>query len=316
MKILVTGSIAYDLLLTYDGSFSDAIDPAHLDELSMAFVTPRFAKHHGGTAANIAWNLRFLNQMPLVVGTVGHDGGPYLSLLEERGIPVQRIETLREHATSTAIIGTDSRERQITFYHPGADAAGQWPEELDEDREDIAFAVVGPRDAKMMINAVDWCQKFRIPFLFDPGQQVMAFGEDDLLKAIRASRGVIANAYEWQLLSQRTGFSANAILKETHMLIITQAEDGLTIYSPKEEIVIPACRPDRVVNPTGAGDALRAGFLTGLAAGWDLRQCGQLGASMASFVVEQEGTLIGNLDAQDVFSRAQLTYGDVLPALS
>ena len=316
MKILVTGSIAYDLLLHYDGSFAKSIDPAHLEELSMAFVTPRFAKHHGGTAANIAWNLRLLNQVPLVVGSVGDDGGEYLSLLEGRGIGVEYIDRLPKHATSTAIVATDSHERQITFYHPGADAHGTWPEKLLDEREEISFAIVSPRDPQMMLKACDWCIKYGIQYLFDPGQNMMAFGQEELLHALRGSRGVICNAYEWQLLSQRTGFSTDAMLQETHLIVITTGENGLSIHTEKNNIVLPACKADKVLNPTGAGDALRAGFLTGLSQGWNLNQSGQLGASLASFVVEQDGTLLDYIDLGHVLGRAEVTYGEALPVLT
>ncbi len=314
MKILVSGSIAYDLLLQYDGSFPEAIDPAHLDELSMAFVTSRFARHHGGTGANIAWNLKLLNQDPLLVGTVGNDGGAYTALLEEKGIATNRVEVQRAHVTATAIVATDSGEHQITFFHPGADAAGSFPD-LSEERDDVGVGIISPRDARVMVQAVAWCQQYAVPYLFDPGQQVMALSEEELVRAIDKSAGVIANAYEWSLISKRTSFSIEQLLEHAPFLIITQAEDGFTIYNSKGQIVLPACKPEKVMNPTGAGDAFRAGFLTGMSAKWGLKQCGMLGASVASFVVEQEGTLLDKLDLNDVLSRAETAYGEALPAL-
>ena len=314
-KILVTGSVAYDLLLSYDGSFAEAVDPAHLNELSMSFVTPRFSRHHGGTAANIAWNLRLLNQDPLVVASVGRDGGEYLALLEDRKIPTNFMETIPSHATPTAIIATDNKERQITFYHPGADAHGVWPEKLADERDDIDYAIIAPRDARSMAEAGEWCKKFGVQYLFDPGQQVLAFEQDALLKCIGESRGIICNAYEWQLLSERTGFSTDAILGETHLLIITHGDEGLSLYTKKENITLPACKAEKMVNPTGAGDALRAGIVAGLAAKWTLRQCGQLGASLASFCVEHEGTLMDKIDVEEVYARAEGTYGEKLPEL-
>lgn len=314
MKILVTGSIAYDLLLTYDGSFADAIDPLKLDQLSLAFVTPHFAKHHGGTGANIAWNLRLLNQSPLLVGTVGSDGGSYTSLLKERGIPIDHVESLGAYATSTALIATDSKERQITFYHPGADSQGTWPE-LSNEREDIAYSIVSPRDARLMLEAMQWCEGFAVPYVFDPGQQVLAFSEDELHRAIRGSKGVIANDYEWSLLSERTHLSISEFLSVAPFLVVTHADEGLTLYAPEGEKVLPACKAEKVVNPTGAGDGLRAGLLTGLAAKWPLPKAAQLGAALASFVVEQEGTLIDRVDLNEVLGRAEVTYGEPLPTL-
>ncbi len=314
MKILVTGSIAYDLLLHYEGSFPQSIDPRDLEHLSLAFVTPRFARHHGGTGANIAWNLKLLGQDPLLVGTVGEDGGAYRALLTERGIGVEYIQRLPSHATSTAIVATDSHEHQITFYHPGADAHGAWPD-MSAEREGLACAIVSPRDAQAMGQAMRWCETFKLPYIFDPGQQVLSFSDQELMHAVERSAGVITNAYEWSLLSGRTSLSTAAILERVPFLVITYGEQGLTVFTKKSPIVIGACSPDLVVNPTGAGDALRAGFITGLAAGWEPAQCGRLGASLASFVVEQEGTLLDTLDPDEVWERAERAYGDKLPEL-
>lgn len=314
MKLLVTGSIAYDVLLHTEGSFVDAIDPEHLSELSMAFVTPRLERHYGGTGANIAWNMRLLNQQPVLVGTVGNDGGAYTTMLQEKGIDTTYIQKLRKHVTATAIVGTDADERQITFFHPGADAAGTWPD-LQTERPGLMFGIVSPRDVHMMAAACQWCEAAQVPYLFDPGQQVMQFGDDELQRCIRASTGVICNAYEWELFSQKTGYSIDALLKEIKLLIVSHGEEGVTAYTPKEALPIPACRAEKVLNPTGAGDALRAGILTGLGAGWQLRQALQLGASLASFVVEQEGALVENVDVSAVLARAQATYGEALPVL-
>lgn len=311
--ILVTGSIAYDQLLSYDGSFLDAIDPQQLQTLSVSFVTPRFVRHHGGTGANIAWNLKLLNQSPLLVGTVGADGGEYLSILKERGIETRHIQTIADRATSTAILATDSGERQIVFFHPGADGHGSWQENLAAERKDIAMAVISPRDVQKMMAGVDWCAENAVPYIFDPGQQVMGFGRDEVMRAVRRSRAVICNEYEWQLLSERTGLSETSILESTPLLIVTRGEKGVYIHDQEGRLEIPACTPDQVVNPTGAGDALRAGFLAGMAAGWDLLQCGRLGAAMGSFVVEQEGTLLSHLDLEGVRARVEKNYGEKMP---
>jgi adenosine kinase len=314
MKILVSGSVAYDLLLTYDGSFADAIEAADLKDLSVAFVTPRFARHHGGTGANIAWNLRLLNQEPLLVSTVGDDGGAYTALLEERGIATKHIERIKQSMTPTAIIATDSREHQITFYHPGADSRGTWPD-LAEERDDLRYAIVSPRDTAVMSKAAAWCDEYRVPYIFDPGQQVLAFAEGELRKAVAGSSGVIANAYEWSLLSDRLHMSADDILEHAEFLIVTHGEEGATLYTRGRSDVVPACAPEKVLNPTGAGDAFRAGVLTGLSAGWSLLESARLGASLASFVVEIEGTLLDTIDLNDVLGRAEVTYGEMLPEL-
>lgn len=313
MKIFVTGSIAYDILLQYDGSFADAIAAQEdAEKLSVSFFSPHFAKHHGGTGANIAWNLRLLRQAPLLVGTVGNDGGAYTALLEERGIDVSRIEKVPTHVTATAIIGTDSEERQIAFFHPGADSHGTFPD-LADDREDIAIGIVSPRDVGVMLQAVRQCQMLKIPYLFDPGQQVIRLSAEELIASAQKSSGVIVNSYEWELLLQRSGLSSELFLETVPMLMVTEGDEGVTIYTAADTVHIPACRADRVVNPTGAGDAFRAGVLTGIAKGWPVKTCAQLGAAVASFVVEQEGTLLDTLDLDEVRQRARQAYGEELP---
>ncbi|MFH0851615.1 MAG: PfkB family carbohydrate kinase, partial [Candidatus Peregrinibacteria bacterium] len=229
-KILVTGSIAYDVLLGYEGSFADAIDPKALQHLSLSFFSPRYTRHHGGTAANIAWNLRLLGGDPLVVGTVGSDGGPYKALLHERGIDVTYIEEQKGQVTATAIIGTDQKECQITFFHPGADAAGTWPD-LSEERDELQYAIVSARDTRQMTEAMLWCGRSKVPVFFDPGQQVIAFSADELKRLTKMSAGVIVNDYEWSLLKEALKVNDKTILNIVPLAIVTHGEKGVTLLS-------------------------------------------------------------------------------------
>ncbi|MEK7563124.1 MAG: carbohydrate kinase family protein [Patescibacteria group bacterium] len=319
-RILITGSIAYDLLLSYEGSFVDAIKGGSIDRLSVSFFAPHLKRHHGGTGSNIAWNLRLLGGDPLLVGTVGTDGGEYCALLEERGIDTSHVERRKDSITSTAIIGTDNGERQIAFFHPGADSLGSWPN-LSEDRDDITWAIVGARNPVLMLEAARWCGTAGLALLFDPAQQIIALSADELRSAIGASRGVICNAYEWSVLSERTRMQAEDILRTAEFLIVTLGDKGVELHrkdskdSEDSKEVIAACEPERVVNPTGAGDAFRAGLLFGLEKKWDLADCCRLGAAMGSFVVEIEGTLLEDLDREEVWERATRTYKQSLPSL-
>jgi adenosine kinase len=311
-RILITGSIAYDVLLTYDGSFADALKGQSLDQLSVSFFSPHFRRHHGGTGTNISWNLRLLGGDPLLVGTVGTDGGSYCSLLEERGISTKSIERRTDSVTATAIIGTDNGERQIAFFHPGADALGTWVD-LANDREEICWAVVAPRNPVIMMQAVRWCAQQGIALLFDPGQLIIGLSPDELRSSIAESRGVICNEYEWSVLSERTGMQANDVLKTAEFLIVTLGDKGVTLHSKNGTEEIPACKADQVINPTGAGDAFRAGLLFGLEKKWNLTDCCRLGAAMGSKVVEIEGTQLDALDLEEVWERARMTYGEELP---
>ncbi|MFH1670073.1 MAG: carbohydrate kinase family protein [Patescibacteria group bacterium] len=311
-KILVTGSIAYDVLLGYDGSFADAIDPKALDSLSLSFFSPHYAKHHGGTGANIAWNLHLLGESPLLVSSVGKDGREYTAILEERGIAVDRIEVLADHVTATAIVGTDSEERQITFFHPGADEYGTWPD-LSQDRDDLAYAIVSPRDTTAMVKGMEWCKKFVVPVMFDPGQQIIAFGEDALERMVRMGSALIVNAYEWDLVQKKLSCDKKSILELVPLVIVTLGDQGFEVLDENGVQKMDACTPLQVVNPTGAGDAFRAGLLKGFAAGWEVMDACKLGAAMGSLAVEHEGTLMDDLDMEEVKVRVKVAYGEELP---
>jgi adenosine kinase len=312
MRFLVHGSIAYDLLLSSDGSFVDALDPKALDRLSVSYVMPHFKRHHGGTGANIAWNLALLGHAPLLVGAVGPDGGPYLTLLQEKGVDTRYVERLRDCSTATAIIATDDEEHQITFFHPGADAKGVLPE-LSDERDDLAYAIVSPRDSVLMLQAVAQCRELRIPYLFDPGQQSHAFTRDEFRRALTGSSGLVVNEYEWELAASRLAWEKKDVLAACGLLVVTLGDKGMVLMTPQEEVTVRACKPDRIVNPTGAGDSARAGLLLGLASGWSLRDTGRLAAILGSFVVEREGTLLETLDRATIQERAMENYGEELP---
>lgn len=314
-RILVTGSIAYDVLLGYDGSFQGALAGQNLASLSVSFFAPHYARHHGGTGANIAWNLNLLRQSPLLLGTVGSDGGAYVALLEERGVDVGRIEVLQNYPTATAIIGTDSDERQIAFFHPGADTHGSIPD-LADDRDDIAVAIVSARDGGLMLQAVRQCQTLAIPYFFDPGQQVIGLSGDELLVCARGSAGVVMNEYEWGIFCDKIRIPTDEFLTQIPVAVVTLGEEGVALHSAAGTVELPACTAERVVNPTGAGDGFRAGLLTGIALGWSLQQSAQLGASVGSFIVEHEGTLLDTLDLDEVRERAKRAYKESLPELS
>lgn len=311
---LVAGSIAYDMLLSYDGSFVDGIDVNKLDELSVGYVTRHLVKHHGGTAANIAWNFALLKQSVMIAGSVGHDGDMYLKRLKEKGIDTSLVAQFPEHVTATAIIGTDSGERQITFYHPGADQETV-PPDFSILKNKLSHVLVSPHNASSMEQTARACQEHGIPYIFDPGQQSLQFSRDDLRRMVHGSNAVIANAYEWSLLKEALQWTVNEVLEYTGLLVVTHGEHGLNIQTIEQSIQVKAVPTEKLVNPTGAGDALRAGFVTGLGLGWDVRDAARLGAALASFVVEQEGTQLGRLYMKELYGRAERAYGKGLPKL-
>lgn len=301
MRFLVHGSIAYDQLLGFDGSFTDAMDPKSLDRLSVSYVMPHLKRHHGGTGANISWNLKLLGHDPLLVGTVGSDGDEYVDLLRSRGIDTRFIEKRSDALTATAMIGTDSAERQIAFFHPGADAIAPLPDTSKE--QGIAFGIVSPRNPVRMLEAAAEMQTAGIPFLFDPGQLAHVFAKDEFRRAISRSSGLVVNEYEWSLTQDKTGWNEDDVLDACGLLIVTLGEKGMRLRSRDEDVTVPASPVKKLVNPTGAGDAARAGLLVGLASEWDLQKTGTLANAIASKVVEQEGTLLDALDMNELDQR-------------
>ena len=311
MKYLINGSIAFDLLLSHEGSFLHGIDPQNLENLSVNYLAQGLVKHHGGTAANIGWNLALLGHEPLLLGAVGFDGHAYLALLRERGVLTNRIERREDSITATAIIATDSAERQISFFHPGADGLSTLPDFSDE--ENIAFAIMSPRNPDLMLKGAALCAKLKIPYLFDPGQVVHAFSKEDLQLAVKKSRGLVVNDYEWGLASAKLGWQEADVVRECGMLVITLGEKGIRLLTKNETVDIPACKPSAVINPTGAGDAVRAGLLIGLSSDWSLTDTGRLAAILGCLLVEQEGTLLDSLNSETVQERARENYGVTLP---
>lgn len=314
-KILVTGTIAFDHLFTYDSSFLEQLRAATmLDVLSVSFQPHNYVKRYGGTGANIAWNIALLGGHPLLIGKVGPDGQEYIDLLKKRGIDTSAIETISSSMTSTGVCCTDAHEHQIWFFYRGADAIGHWPE-IDTEKDDISYAIIGPRNPEKMMEGLEWCVAKHIPRLFDPGQYILDFSVEDLSRAIKMSTGVIMNAFESGTLQQRLGWTEEETAKHVEYLIVTHGEDGHVIYYEGKKESFHRCNCDNPVNPTGAGDAFRAGLITGLTSGWTLAQSSKLGAAIASFIVEQEGALMEKLDVECLKQRVKDAYGETLPPL-
>ncbi|MDP6592432.1 MAG: PfkB family carbohydrate kinase [Candidatus Poseidoniia archaeon] len=314
-KILVTGSVAYDVLLGYDGEFADAIDPEALESLSVSYFSPHYAKHFGGTGANIAWGLKKLRQDPILVSSIGNDGGDYLKKLCSNGISTDHIQSVPDHVTATAIINTDSSEHQIAFFHPGADSHGKWPTNLNPS--EISYAIVSARDTTAMVQAMEWCSENSIPTFFDPGQQAIAFGDDAFERMVHMSSGIIVNEYEWEVTQKKLMCDDGGVLEivDSHstssvqadsgsgFIIITLGDKGCLLVTRDGSELISAIKSDKVINPTGAGDAFRAGVLAGLNEGQDLISACKKGCEMGKKAVEQEGTLLENVDRSKIQSQ-------------
>ena len=314
-KILVTGAIAFDHLFTYDATFLEHLKKAaELEQLSVSFQPSKYVRRNGGTGANIAWNLSLLKSNPLLVGNIGPDGLEYKEILTERGIDTTYVDIKKTSMTATGVCCTDTRQHQIWFFYQGADTVGHWPN-LTDALPDISYAIIGPRWRPTMLEALEWCKNNNVPAVFDPGQEILKFQTEELKTAIARASAVIVNDFEWGMIQSRIGGTPEELAATLDYLIITHGEEGHSIYSDGKKESYPRCNAEKAIDPTGAGDAFRAGLLTGLTKGWSLGDASKLGAAVASFVVEQEGTLLEMLDMDLLKKRLKEAYGEELPEL-
>jgi adenosine kinase len=310
---LITGSVAFDILLQFEGSFPEAFAPEKLGNLSVSFFAPRMKKTYGGTAANVAWNLRLLRQSVTLRGAVGEDGKEYRDRLEKAGIDCSLFSVVNGSDTATAIVATDSAERQIAFFHPGAGAKCDHRNILPGTK--YSAVLITPESPDTMVATALDCRRNRLPYFFDPSQQSVSLSGDDLTRCTQGSAGLICNDYEWGIVSSKTSRNEEEVLEHTELLVITRGEKGALLHTKEGTVNVPACHPSRVINPTGAGDAFRAGLLTGLAHGFPLKTAGQLGCALASFVVEIEETQLEHFELQKLKERYKNTYREDIPTL-
>lgn len=314
-RILICGSLAYDILLTFKGNVVPALKANEEGTLSACFRAATCERDFGGVGANIAWNLQLLHMHPLLVAAVGNDGDEYIQLLQKRHIDTTHIRRDTTTPTANYIVTTDAKQNQIATFFPGPDEKDTWPSLEDVSSETTPFAIVSVRTIPIMRAAMDWCAKKGIPAFFDPGQLILSFSKEELRECMSRAYGVIANEFEWRSIGQTLDASAKELLSLSPLHIITCGAEGLEIVQKEGRKKMPACRT-KPVNPTGAGDALRAGLLTGLAQGWTLEKSLELGSGLASFVVEQKGALLNKLDEKALQKRIEETYHTTLPPLS
>lgn len=309
MSSLLTGSIAYDVLLGFQGNFPDSLQADSLDTLSVSYFSPDYKRAFGGSASNIAWHMALLGSHPVLVGGVGDDGEEYVDRLQSAGIDVTNIQVIENHVTATAIIGTDSGSRQIAFYHPGADSFAPWSDPADVS--DVKYVLASPRDKQAMMDCIDWGHKEGKTSWFDPGQQVHMFSAEELSRMSSMSSGVIVNEYEWGIVSNTLNIIPQDFTEQfATSLIITRGENGAELHE-KDCLpeMVPACMADQCLNPTGAGDSVRAGMLYSLEQGKSLREALQFGCALASFVVETDETQLEKIDKDALNERYEKTYG-------
>ena len=303
MSILVCGSMAYDSIMVFRDYFKNHIMPDQIHKLSVAFYTPEMEKNYGGTAGNIGHNLNLLETDFFIMSTVGKDFDSYSDWLQKRKINTKYIKKLGDQFTAQAFITTDLDDNQITAFHPGAMTQSE-VNSISEVNENIEIVLISPDGKEGMIKHAEEAFSKKIPFIFDPGQGLPMFNEQELKDFIEKATYITVNDYEAQLLSRNSHLSLDEIRKKVEALIITKGSSGSTIMTSSDEIHIPAFNVESPVDPTGCGDAYRAGIAYGIVKNWNWEKSGNLASALASLKVNYKGGQNHNPNVDDIQSLA------------
>jgi adenosine kinase len=287
MPVLICGSIAYDTIMVFHGEFKTHILPDHIHVLNVAFVVPDMRREFGGTAGNIAYNLKLLGDDPLVMATVGEDFGPYKERLDKLGINRAHVREISGAFMPQAFITTDLDANQITAFHPGAMASSY----LNKvgDAKNVTLGIVAPDSRDGMLQHAAQFHDHKIPFIFDPGQALPVFNGDELRHFIELADYVAVNDYEARVLEERTGEPLSKLTDRVKAFFVTKGAEGSVVYADGQQISIPSVKENRRVDPTGCGDAYRSGMLYGIERGWSWQRIGRLANTMGSMKIEHRG---------------------------
>ena len=308
MNIYLSGSLAYDRIMNFPGKFSDHILPEKIHILNVCFMVDNLELKFGGTAGNIAYNLAFLEELPTILATAGNDFERYLTWLKELGIAVDHIKIIEGEPTASAYITTDSADNQITGFNPGAmKYSSQF--DFQDVKPEESIMLISPGNLEDMKNHAAICKERGIRYILDPGQSIPAFSKDELREMIDGSELLISNDYELDLIKKTTKLNKKNLLTITKAILTTLGDQGAEYFEQAEkETHIPAVKVDNAIDPTGAGDAFRAGVLKALVLGKTLAEGVKMGATCASFCVEQRGTQAHTFTCEEFWERYREQY--------
>ena len=307
MRTLITGSFAYDTIMVFEDQFKNHILPDQVHILNVCFFTPHMRREFGGCAGNIAYNLDLLGGKPVPMGTVGQDFEPYRKRLDELGLDQTHVTEIDNTFTAQAFLTTDMDNNQIIAFHPGA--MNHAHVNKVGDARDIAMGIVAPDGRDAMIEHASQFAEAGIPFFFDPGQGLPMFDGEELKRFVEQATYVCVNDYESKLLTDKTGLSLEQVAADVDALIVTRGGDGSDIYTGGEQIHVDPIRVSAVEDPTGCGDAFRAGLLYGAVRGWDWQSSGQLASLMGGIKIEHHGTQNHRPDRSDIAARYRENFG-------
>jgi len=310
MSALICGSLAYDTIMVFPDQFKNHILPDKVHILNVSFLVPRMRREFGGCAGNIAYNLKLLGGDPIPMATVGQDFGPYRAWFQEQGITLDRVKVIDELFTPQAFITTDHDNNQITAFHPGAMMRSY--ENHVKDVPGVTIGIVSPDGYEGMIQNAKEFAGSGIPFIFDPGQAMPLFNGEELRAFIEQADYVTVNDYESNLLQERTGWTEKDIVQRVKAYIITQGPKGATIHTPEKTYEVPPAHERRITDPTGCGDAFRAGLIYGIQKGCDWMTIGRIGNLMGALKVEHPGTQNQRFDFDEFSQQFRQQFGYAL----
>lgn len=288
MNIILTGSVAFDYLMTFPGFFKEHFIPEKLEHISLSFLVDSMVRRRGGISPNIAYTLALLGGKPRVMATVGEDFAEYRAFLEKVGVDTTLMKVIPGDFTASFFANTDQSNAQIASFYPGAmDHAGQLSFHDVDDKPDLV--VISPNAPDAMVQYPQECNDLGIPYLYDPSQQIPRMMGVDLRKGVEGAHALMVNDYEFELIKKHTEMSETEILGDRRFTVITRGEDGASIYTDGEEYRTPVVSPKQIADPTGVGDAFRGGFLTGVSHDLDWEICGKIGALAATYCLETSG---------------------------
>jgi adenosine kinase len=289
MDILLTGSVAFDYLMTFPGLFRDQILPERLEKISLSFLVDSMSRQRGGVAPNIAYNMALLGEHPRVMATVGEDFEDFRVFLEGAGINTSLMEVVPGLFTASFFATTDQSNAQLASFYPGAmgDAARQSVVQVSP-RPDLV--IVSPNSPEAMTKFSRECRIANIPYLYDPSQQILRLDGTELSRDMDGAQFLFVNDYEFGLIVKKTGWELEQILEHVKTVVVTRGKDGADLYNNRGQVYIPTVPERKIVDPTGVGDAFRGGFLAAYAHGWDWPLCGQVGSLAAVYCLEVKGS--------------------------
>ena len=309
MRIVITGSIAFDYLMTYPGEFREMLG-GDSEKISVSFLVDEMSRHPGGVAPNIAYTLALLGEHPILVGSAGQDFGEYREFLEGVGVDTSGTKVHDDLFTASFFVSTDKGNNQIASFYTGAMVRARDMTLANSVSDPIDLVVVSPNDPQAMANHSQECRERHIPFVYDPSQQVARMDGSELARGLEGAYMLVVNDVEYEALCRKTALSHTDLLHHAEVVIVTRGSDGADFYAPEGMFHIPAVPPDHIADPTGVGDAFRGGLLRGIAAHWPWEICGRVGALAATFALEHRGTQSHRYTRREFVERYRKNFDD------